>query len=71
MPKSYLSWEPGAQRALRHEFDPFEQTVSRITTLTNTGHPAQKIELIILGATWSAFCRVPTSSGSCSAAWTP
>ncbi len=57
MPKSYLSWEPGAQRALRHEFDPFEQTVSRITTLTNTGHPAQKIELIILGATWSAYAR--------------
>lgn len=57
MPKSYLSWEPGAQRALRHDFDPFEQTASRITALRNTGHPAQKIELIILGATWSAYPR--------------
>ena len=57
MPKSYLSWEPGAQRALRHEFDPFEQTASRIAALSNNGHPAQKIELIILGATWSAYPR--------------
>lgn len=57
MPKSYLSWEPGAQRALRHRFDPFEQTASRVTALSNTGHPVQKVELIILGATWSAYQR--------------
>lgn len=57
MPKSYLSWEPGAQRALRHQFDPFQQTHSRITALTNTGHAAQKVELIVLGATWSAYSR--------------
>lgn len=57
MPKSYLSWEPGAQRALRHRFDPFEQTASRVAALINTGHAVQKAELLILGATWSAYPR--------------
>ncbi|MEZ4768529.1 MAG: tRNA uridine(34) 5-carboxymethylaminomethyl modification radical SAM/GNAT enzyme Elp3 [Caldilineales bacterium] len=42
---------------MRHDFDPFEQTASRLTALANTGHPARKIELIILGATWSAYPR--------------
>ena len=55
MPKSYLSREPGAQRALRHQFDPFEQTHSRLTALNNVGHPIQKVELLILGGTWSAY----------------
>ena len=55
MPKSYLSREPGAQRALRHQFDPFEQTRSRLRALNNVGHPIQKVELLILGGTWSAY----------------
>lgn len=55
MPKSYLSREPGAQRALRHKFDPFTQTRSRLTALGNVGHPTEKIELLILGGTWSAY----------------
>ena len=29
MPKSYISNEPGAQRAGMHRFDPYEQTLSR------------------------------------------
>lgn len=57
MPKSYLSREPGAQRALRHQFDPFEQTHSRLTALSNVGHPIQKVELIVLGGTWSAYAQ--------------
>lgn len=55
MPKSYLAREPGAQRALRHDFDPFQQTLNRLTALHNTGHPTDKIELIILGGTWGAY----------------
>ena len=55
MPKSYLSREPGAQRALRHQFDPFTQTLSRLTALGNVGHPTHKVELLILGGTWSAY----------------
>jgi elongator complex protein 3 len=57
MPKSYLHDEPGARRAERHAFDPFEQTRSRIQALENIGHPADKIELLILGGTWSSYRR--------------
>ena len=55
MPKSYLSDEPGAQRAAQHRFDPYRQTASRLRTLHNNGHPINKIELIILGGTWSSY----------------
>jgi elongator complex protein 3 len=57
MPKSYLPDEPGAMRGLEHDFDPYAQVVSRITALENLGHPADKIELLILGGTWSSYRR--------------
>lgn len=57
MPKSYLPDEPGAMRALHHEFDPYEQTSARIQALEAIGHPTDKIELLILGGTWSAYKR--------------
>ena len=57
MPKSYLPDEPGAMRALEHNFDPFTQVRSRITALDSLGHPTDKIELLILGGTWSAYRR--------------
>lgn len=55
MPKSYLSSEPGAQRAAQHQFDPFLQSFSRLTTYHNIGHDTDKVELIILGGTWSSY----------------
>jgi len=55
MPKSYLSDEPGAQRAAQHRFDPYRQTLSRLLTFHNTGHAVDKIELIVLGGTWSFY----------------
>lgn len=55
MPKSYLPDEPGAMRGLYHKFDPFEQTVARIEALQAIGHPTDKIELLILGGTWSSY----------------
>jgi elongator complex protein 3 len=55
MPKSYLPDEPGAMRALHHAFDPYEQTAARIEALEAIGHPTEKIELLILGGTWSAY----------------
>jgi alpha-L-fucosidase len=55
MPKSYLALEPGAQRALQNDFDPFLQTTSRLQTLQLAGHSVQKVELLILGGTWSAY----------------
>jgi len=57
MPKSYLPDEPGAMRALEHQFDPYTQVASRIQALKNLGHPTDKIELLILGGTWSSYRR--------------
>jgi elongator complex protein 3 len=55
MPKSYLSDEPGAQRAAQNAFDPYLQTMTRLRAFFNTGHPTDKIELLILGGTWSFY----------------
>ncbi len=55
MPKSYIASEPGAQRAERNSFDPYLQTYNRLQALYNMGHDPSKIELIILGGTWSDY----------------
>lgn len=55
MPKSYLSSEPGAQRAYHNKFDPYYQTYNRLCAYTGIGHPTDKIEIIILGGTWSVY----------------
>ncbi len=55
MPKSYIESEPGAQRAAALNFDPFLQVQRRIKALQNIGHNTEKIELIVLGGTWSFY----------------
>ncbi|MGH2899932.1 MAG: elongator complex protein 3, partial [Solirubrobacteraceae bacterium] len=55
MPKSYLSAEPGCQRAEQYGFDPFAQTAGRVRDLRAIGHAVDKIELIVLGGTWSSY----------------
>jgi elongator complex protein 3 len=55
MPKSYLSDEPGAMRAEQNSFDPYLQTYTRLQSYHNTGHPTDKLEIIILGGTWSFY----------------
>ena len=55
MPKSYLPDEPGAMRAAAHGFDPYQQTASRIAALREIGHSVDKIELLILGGSWSVY----------------
>jgi elongator complex protein 3 len=55
MPKSYLSNEPGALRAEQNSFDPYLQTYIRLLTYHNMGHPTDKIEVIVLGGTWSFY----------------
>ncbi len=57
MPKSYLPDEPGAMRALEHGFDPYAQVKARLESLTAVGHPTDKVELLILGGTFSAYRR--------------
>jgi elongator complex protein 3 len=55
LPKSYLKKEPGAARAYQNQFDPFKQVVSRLESYYAIGHPVDKIELLILGGSWSAY----------------
>jgi elongator complex protein 3 len=57
MPKSYLPDEPGAMRGLHHNFDPYDQVHARVEALKAVGHPTDKVELLILGGTWSAYRR--------------
>ena len=52
-PKSYLTNEPAVMRAVRNDYDPYRQVTSRLQALEETGHPTDKIELIIKGGTWS------------------
>ncbi|MFN3301892.1 MAG: tRNA uridine(34) 5-carboxymethylaminomethyl modification radical SAM/GNAT enzyme Elp3 [Patescibacteria group bacterium] len=54
-PKSYLAGEPAAERAKRLKFDPYRQVKERIKSLKKQGHPTDKIELIIIGASWTAY----------------
>jgi elongator complex protein 3 len=55
MPKSYLSIEPGCQRAESNGFDPYLQTYSRLLAFRAIGHPTDKAELIVLGGTFSFY----------------
>jgi len=55
MPKSYFSDEPAVMRAIRNNFDPFKQVQNRLQMLYLSGHPLDKIELIIQGGTFSFY----------------
>tara|TARA_B100000674_G_C37971132_1_gene977033 strand:+ start:1853 stop:3820 length:1968 start_codon:yes stop_codon:yes gene_type:complete len=55
MPRSYLSTEPAFLRADSVGFDTKGQFDSRITTLKNNGHTVDKIEIIVLGGTFSSY----------------
>ena len=54
-PKSYLTNEPAVMRAVRNDYDPYRQVQSRLAALDETGHPTDKIELIVKGGTWSFY----------------
>jgi len=55
MPKSYLSNEPAAMRAKMNLFDAERQVRMRIQALENNGHLVDKIEILVLGGTWSVY----------------
>lgn len=55
MPKSYLMSQPAAQRAYRQQFNPYTQIFVRLKALMMTGHEISKVELRIIGGTWSAY----------------
>jgi len=53
MPKSYLSNEPAVMRAIASQFDPYKQVRNRLYSLELNGHKTDKIELIVMGGTFS------------------
>jgi len=54
-PRSYLYSEPAVLRANENKFDPILQFNSRVSTLMKMGHIVDKVELIVLGGTWSNY----------------
>ncbi|KAF4669789.1 hypothetical protein FOZ61_002995 [Perkinsus olseni] len=54
-PRSYLSTEPAVARANQNKFDPVLQFWDRATTLARQGHTVDKVEIIVLGGTWSFY----------------
>lgn len=57
MPRSYLSSEPAIMRAMDVDFDIVKQFNSRIDTLKKNGHEIDKVEIIVLGGTFSSYPR--------------
>ena len=55
LPKSYLETEPGVLRALQHNFLAIKQMNSRLSTLEKMGHTIDKLEVLVLGGTWSSY----------------
>ena len=55
IPKSYVSGEPAVERAKKLKFNPYLQVKRRIEMLAIEGHPTDKVELRIVGGTWSYY----------------
>lgn len=55
--RSYLDNEPAVARGKQHQYDAAAQVHSRLNTLHENGHTVQKIEIIVLGGTFSDYPR--------------
>ena len=53
--QSYTGQEPAALRAKQNQFDPYRQVISRLRQFEITGHPTDKIEIIVMGGTFTAM----------------
>jgi histone acetyltransferase, ELP3 family len=53
-PQSYTGYEPAALRGKQNNYDPYLQTKNRLEQLSRIGHPTDKIDLIIMGGTFTA-----------------
>ncbi len=54
-PQSYLGTEPAAMRAAEYRYDPSAQTVARLRSLRANGHETDKVDLIVIGGTFTAL----------------
>ncbi len=57
VPQSYLSNEPAVMRAIRCHYHPYRQVQDRLRALEANAHQPTKIELIVIGGTWSVLPR--------------
>lgn len=57
VPKSYFSNEPAVMRAITCHYDPYLQTISRLRALNAVGHITDKVNIRIIGGTWSYYPR--------------
>jgi len=55
IPKSYVSGEPAVERAKKLNYNPYLQVKKRLEMLEMEGHPTDKVELRIVGGTWSYY----------------
>lgn len=53
-PQSYTGKEPAARRGASYDFDPYEQVRGRIEQLEAIGHGTDKIDLIVMGGTFTS-----------------
>jgi len=53
-PQSYTGREPAALRGASHNFDAYDQVRNRIEQLEAIGHRADKIDLIVMGGTFTS-----------------
>ena len=54
-PQSYTGREPAALRAMEHDYDPYTQTSARLGQLTATGHSVDKVDVIVMGGSFTAL----------------
>lgn len=54
-PRSYLSTEPAVLRANQNGWSAFRQFSDRASTLRRNGHVVDKVEVLVLGGTWSGW----------------
>ncbi len=55
MPKSYFSTQPAMLRAVRNDFDCYQQMKTRLNGLQAQGHDISKIDVRTAGGTWSSY----------------
>jgi len=53
--KSYIPEEPTVERGRQNNWDAYSQFIDRINSYIINGHPIDKIEIIILGGTFSCY----------------
>ncbi|MEM3675507.1 MAG: tRNA uridine(34) 5-carboxymethylaminomethyl modification radical SAM/GNAT enzyme Elp3 [Thermoplasmataceae archaeon] len=53
-PQAYTGYEPAALRGRMNNYDPYMITFNRLKQLENIGHDTSKVDLIIMGGTFTA-----------------